>query len=295
MNRILCSSGAIIGKANNSDYTLLKEYKDYLNCDGYELMMYSSWYPDLDEVIENIQSYNLCIPVFHSQKSLGESLCGMTASYTDGEYNEHIMTESEDREAFEEGTKRFLLNLKFAKSVGAEKMVLHLWNGIVSDKNISKNVERYGIWKSMADREEIDLLVENVICNTNNPLYNVELVAKSYDDASFVYDTKMAEFHGQTMDLFNEEHEWIVERGKIKHLHINDYGGGYMDWSNMRVLPIGDGHVDFDTFFRKLGCYGYKGDFTVESTALSKNGEVNFQMLNRCFEEIDRLRNKYID
>lgn len=31
MNKILCSSGAIIGKVNNNDYTLLKEYAPRLN------------------------------------------------------------------------------------------------------------------------------------------------------------------------------------------------------------------------------------------------------------------------
>ena len=79
MNKVLCSSGAIIGKANNCDHTLLKEYAPKLNCDGYELMMYSAWYPVLDDVISDIKSYGLDIPVMHSQKSLGEALCGMKA------------------------------------------------------------------------------------------------------------------------------------------------------------------------------------------------------------------------
>lgn len=295
MNKILCSSGAIIGKANNCDYRLLKEFAPKLECDGFELMMYSPWYKVLDDMISEVKSYGLCIPVVHSQKSLGESLCGMTASFSEsGEYSQYIMTDDEDKEAFKEGTERFLLNIKMAEELGAEKMVLHLWNGIASDKNIEKNIERFGIWKSYADKVGVNLLVENVICNTNDPLYNVNLVAKAYEDAGFVYDTKMAEFHGQTMDLFNDDYEWIVKGGRIKHLHINDYGGGYMDFSDMRVLPIGAGHVDFESFFEKLGSYGYDGDYTVESTMLSKNGDVNFAVLNECFEKIRALRDKYV-
>lgn len=90
MNRILCSSGAIIGKANNNDYTLLKEYAPKLNCDGFELMMSSSWYDILDDVITKVKSYGLSIPVIHSQKSLGESLCGMTTTYADGQFYNYV-------------------------------------------------------------------------------------------------------------------------------------------------------------------------------------------------------------
>lgn len=294
MNRILCSTGAIIGKPNNNDYRLLKEYAPKLQCDGFELMISSSWYADIDNILDEIKSYGLTIPSIHSQKSLGESLCGMTASFDGNSFSEHIMTEEEDRLAFEDGTRRFLLNLKAAQKLGSEKIVLHLWNGIVSDKNIQKNVERFSVWKDLADKAGVDLLVENVICNTNDPLYNVNLVAKAYSDAGFVYDTKMAEFHGQTMDLFGPDYEWIVRDGRIKHLHVNDYSGGYMDWSNMKVLPVGKGHVDFDAFFAKLAEYGYPYDCTVEATALDKNRHVDFDMLNECFGRLRGLLDKYL-
>lgn len=294
MNKILCSTGAFIGKANSNDYTLLKEYAERLNCDGFELMMSSSWYSIPDKVTDSIRSYGLNIPALHSQKSLGESLAGKIVTYSDGSFHEYVMTKEEDEAAFKDGTERFLLNLKLAEGIGAEKIVLHLWNGTVSDRNIEKNVDRFGLWNEMAKKAGISLLVENVICNTNDPLYNVDLVAKAYKDAGFVYDTKMAEFHNQTMKLFEKDYEYIVKEGRIKHLHVNDYGGGYKDWAHMQVLPIGTGHIDFDSFFKKLGEYGYTGDFTVESTALNKAGEVDFNMLNGCFEKLKTLRDKYI-
>lgn len=294
MNKILCSSGAIIGKANSNDYSLLKEYAPKLNCDGFELMMSSSWYPVLDDVISAVKSYCLDIPVIHAQKSLGEALAGMEVTFSQGCFHERIMTSEEDKAAYKDGTDRFLMNLKLARELGAEKMVLHLWNGVVSDKNIEKNVERFDAWKKAADNFGVRLLVENVICNTNDPLYNVNLVAKAYPDACFVYDTKMAEFHEQTMRLFEPEYEHIVKDGRIRHLHVNDYGGGYMDWAHMQVLPIGAGHIDFDKFFCSLGQYGYKEDYTVESTALSDNGDVDFEMLNACFDRLRDLRDKYI-
>lgn len=290
MNRILCSTGAILGKANNNDYTLLKEYAPKLNCDGFELLMTNSWYPVLDDVISKVKSYGFSIPVVHAQKSLGEALCGMTTTYSEGRFHDYVMTREEDEEKYKEGTDRFLLNLKLAEQVGAEKIVLHLWNGDVSDKNIEKNVERFGTWKKLADKTGIELLVENVICNVKDPLYNMELVAKAYKDAGFVYDTKMAEFHGQTMKIFEPDHKWLLGEWRIRHLHVNDYGGGYMDWAHMNTLAIGEGKINFEAFFNSFSEYSYKGDYTVESTALFKSGEVDLDMLNRCFEKIREIR-----
>ena len=39
MNRILCSTGALIGRPNGRDYTLLNECAKRLDCDGFEFMI----------------------------------------------------------------------------------------------------------------------------------------------------------------------------------------------------------------------------------------------------------------
>ena len=67
-----------------------------------------------------------------------------------------------------------------------------------------------------------------------------------------------------------------------------------MDWAHMQVLPIGAGHIDFASFFAKLGEYGYRGDFTVESTALAKDGSIDYDMLNGCFIKIRELKEQYL-
>ena len=48
MNRILCSTGALIGRPNGRDYRLLEECVRRLECDGFEFMMYSTWYDQAD-------------------------------------------------------------------------------------------------------------------------------------------------------------------------------------------------------------------------------------------------------
>lgn len=271
----------------------MKQYAELLRCDGFELMIGKSWYPQMDEMIETVKSHGLNIPVIHANKALGEYLCGMNRTYENGHFNEYFMTDVEEQELFEKGTELFRLNLRAAQGLGARKMVLHLWNGVPSDRRLENNVKRYGTWKKMADEAGVDLMVENVICNVNDPLSNILQVADAYGDAHFVYDTKMAEFHGQTLQLFEEPYVRLLKEGMIRHLHINDYGGGYKDWSHMEVLPIGGGHVDFDTFFRRIFEYGYDGDYTVETTALDDNGNVDVSVLNDCFDKIrEYLKNK---
>ena len=120
-------------------------------------------------------------------------------------------------------------------------------------------------------------------------MYDIGLVRKAYPDTDYVFDTKMAEFHGQTMQLFDPEWDWMLKEGRIKHLHVNDYGGGIRDWGNLKVLPIGKGHVDFAAFFAKLKEYDYRGDYTVEATAFDKTGTVDIKMLNDCIAGLREL------
>lgn len=185
MNKILCSSGAILGKANHNDYELLGQFAKEFTCDGFELMIGRSWYSQLDEMIETVKSFGLFIPVIHANKMLGEYLCGMTRTFENGAFQEYFMTDEEEQELFDRGTELYKLNLKAAKELQAEKMVLHLWNGVPSDRRLDNNIKRFGAWKKMADEAGVDLLVENVICNVNDPLSNMNWAAATRTGATW--------------------------------------------------------------------------------------------------------------
>lgn len=72
MNRILCSTGALIGRPNGRDFYLLKDLAIQLACDGFEFMMYSSWYEKIHEIIDFFNMSGFCIPVMHCDKHIGE-------------------------------------------------------------------------------------------------------------------------------------------------------------------------------------------------------------------------------
>jgi sugar phosphate isomerase/epimerase len=268
MHRVLCSTGAITGEPNGYDYKLLGELSKRLTCDGFELMMDSPWYREIEELKSYLLSARLNIPVVHCEKSIGEMIS------IGGDEN------------LEKAMQWFEMDCDVARYVGAGKLVLHLWGGRASDSDFGKNIAAYLRLLGIAQRYGLDLLIENVVCNRENPMKHLCELKEKYPEIHFIFDTKMAAFHQQLDLLYEEKYDWLWKEGHICHYHVNDYAGGYMDWSNLRTLPIGKGNVDFGKFFAFIKKTGYKGDFTVEATAFDNAGIVNVEMLNEQFGRI---------
>lgn len=268
MSQILCSTGALIGRPNNRDYTLLKELAGKLECDGFEFMMYESWYDQVERLVAALKEFSLHIPVMHCEKHIGEAIS------------------AGGRENRGEAFRRYRINCDIAEKLGAGKLVIHLWDGITSDSHFENNLEAFGELRKIAESRGIDLLVENVVCNCENPMKHWCELAERYPDVHFIFDTKMAAFHEQLDLLYREEYAWLWRDGHIRHFHVNDYGGGYMEWAKLKTLPIGAGHIDFAEFFDFIRRTGYDDTFTVEATAFNSEGIVDTEMLNRCFQGI---------
>ena len=268
MAKILCSTGTMIGRPNGRDYRLIEKYVPQLQCDGFEFMMYSSWYEEVEALTEYLKSLKLYIPVVHVQKGIGEKIS------IGGPEN------------FEEAYRLFEINCKLASEIGAAKLVIHLWDGLPSDKQFENNVKAYPVLREIAKKYGLDLLVENVVCNQQDPLTHMVELEEKYPDIHYIFDTKMAAFHSQLDKLYDPEYAWLWKDGHIRHYHVNDYGGGHMDWANLRTLPIGKGHIDFERFFDYIYKIGYNDTFTVEATAFDETGVVDVDMLNDQFGQI---------
>lgn len=266
-NRIFCSTGALIGRPNGRDYTLLNRCAEQIGCDGFEFMMYDTWYGEIDRLKRFMENFPKPIPVFHVEKQIGERISR----------NEEGDTET--------ALSLFEVNCGLAQAFGADRLVLHLWNGIHSDKNIAHNIALYPSLHEISEQYALHLTVENVVCNHADPLLHWKALADRYPEIEFTFDTKMAAFHGQLDELYQEENKRLT--AQIRHMHINDYGGGYMEWSKLKTLHIGDGQIDFASFFRWVREIGYDEDFTVEATSFGQSGEIDFEKMN---ETIRRLR-----
>jgi len=180
----------------------------------------------------------------------------------------------------------FEINCDFAKSIGAETLVLHLWGGRASDGQIQNNIAAYPRLEETARQYGLDLLVENVVCNTENPMKHLCELREKYTNIHFLFDTKMAAFHEELELLYEKEYEWLWKDDHIRHYHVNDYAGGYMDWANLSALPLGTGKLDMERFFAFLRENGYDGDFTTEGVAFDAEGNVDVELLNRQFAYI---------
>ncbi|MBR4083807.1 MAG: sugar phosphate isomerase/epimerase [Lachnospiraceae bacterium] len=268
MAEILCSIGAIISKPNGRNYRKLEELAKQLDCDGYEFMMEKPWYDEMGDLTAYLKDIQLYMPVMHCEKSIGEkiSLGG--------------------KENLSEVLRLFEINCKLAKAIRSKKLVIHLWGGRTSDSRFENNINTYAVLKERAEYYGLELLVENVVCNKQDPLTHICELAHIYPGIGFVVDTKMAAFHSQQEKIYEPEYSWLWQEGHIRHYHINDYAGGYMDWPNLTTLVIGDGKIDFKKFFHLVRETGYDGTFTTEASAYFSDGNVNVEKLNRQFQRI---------
>ena len=270
MHEVFCSTGALIGRPNGRDYRLLKVFCPQLECDGIELMIYPDWYGEYEELLAFLKPLNIRIPVLHCEKAV----------------TEHVTKGG--REELQEAFRLFRINCRIAAETGAVKMVLHLWNGILSDSRFENNLAAFGDMRRTAEEFGLDLLVENVVCRMD-PMTHWKELYRVYPDIHFVFDTKMADFHRQLDLAYEPEYAWLWQEDHIRHLHVNDYAGGYMDWDHMRVLPIGQGHINFSRFFSFVRSTGYRGDYTLEVTGFDPEGKVHIDVLNRQFADVRKM------
>lgn len=268
---VLCSSGALVTRFNGRDPRILRAVWPELKADGLEFMIYPSWDGKLDEIEETVLSFSrdlsVNIPVVHADKRIGELL----SQGSDGE--------------LEEAKARFVRGLETAERLKSSLMVLHLWGGPASDRHIERNISVLHEYYTEAEKHGVLLTVENVVCAVHSPLAHIERIMREFHEARFTVDTKMAEFHRELPETIACEPLW---QGAAAHLHVNDYGGGVKDFSDLRVLHIGEGHVDFEPFFDRVRASGYSGWATVESTSVRPDGSIDFEKMNRSLSAVRR-------
>jgi len=269
MNKVLCSTGTFIGRLNDFDYKLIEPYSSKINCDGFEMMIEPFWNSaeQLGEIADYLASYKLNFITLHADKSIGE-----------------LISKNESGD-LEEALRRFDLNCRTAAKIGAKLVVLHLWGGTASDKNIDFNIKIFADLLIIAEKYGVIITVENVVCNTRSPLEHLCALYNIYgDDVKFIIDVRHAEFHKILKETCETEYLWA----NVLHTHIADYKGGYMDWTKLRpVLRPGTGDVDFTYFFEFLKKIKYKGSFALEAGARTDDGTANdFEKLNESLDFI---------
>jgi len=71
-SKVLCSTGAFIGRVNERNYKLIIENAQKIHCDGFEFMLYPSWYDVIDQLVYDLKATDIAFPIVHIDKQVGE-------------------------------------------------------------------------------------------------------------------------------------------------------------------------------------------------------------------------------
>ena len=252
-NLILCSTGTFIHTWNGRDHTLIEKMKPNLVYPGFEIFMFD-YYADFPDEYEDIAKIVL------AAKENGAVFYSMHTNKRIGD----LISRNENND-IENALRLFEWNCGYAVKFGVKLLVLHLWGGLPSDKNIEVNIDMFPKLKEISDRHNLILTVENIVCNTYKPLEHMKKLWELYkSDVKFTIDVRQAEFHKSLIETCESSFLW--ENNLVLHLHISDFSGGYMDWPMLRVHPaLSRGDVDFGYFFSFLKSINYQGSIAVES------------------------------
>ena len=238
-NKIFCSTGTIVGRANGFNYRLFTDNHREIDADGFELMMVHAYYGVLSKLSRDIERSGAPIEVLHADKDV------LKKAFSD-----------------------FETNCTLAEDIGAKKVVFHLWSAPDSDRFFDKNLAYLPYLVEISEKHGVMLLIENVPCAIGDPYSRLCEIEEKYPDVSFIFDTRFGAFHEQT-DRFLES-PWI-ENGKIAHMHFSDYTGPSRTFSSLRPIPhLGDGIVGFDKIMPIISGK-YHGSITLESPEIRED------------------------
>jgi len=274
-NMILCSTGLIVNMSNDQNHALIAEYLPALKYDGFELEAKPSHidnpgrFAAADAAILAAIDKGAKFYTMHTYKEIGS-----------------LISRNGDGDA-EKALRLFEDNCHNAVRYGIKLLVLHLWGGRDSDKNIGFNLAFYPKLKAIADRRGLILTVENIVCNTHRPLQHMRRLWEMYGgEVRFTIDTRQAEFHKSLRQTCESDFLW--DNNLVEHLHISDYSGAEYDWE--KFLPndtyLGRGDVDFDYFWGFLRSAGFVGLVTAEKRKIDPGNDDYLHNLNMVYDFI---------
>jgi sugar phosphate isomerase/epimerase len=264
--RLVCSTGAFTRFPDRADHRAILDFGPNFDVEGLELVVFPTW--DLDVVALDLLKSGLRFPVIHADKTVGAGLGASKAA------------------AREAGVARLAKNVRLAETLGAELIVLHLWDSPESDANLDRNLETLARCHEAASRAGVEFAVETLPSNHSTPLGNIRKVIDTDGRLTVALDTEFLALHGELTIAFGAN--WLWERGVIRHIHIKDFDGSLRDANGRRrYLHPGEGDIDFDTLARTLKRRGFTGTVSLESSAVGPDGAVD---VRRVEESLSLLR-----
>lgn len=246
--RPLLPTGAV---TRNPDYTDHRRILEHVPPDDLELSIYSTW----DErVVEDL--HGLPIVAAHADKRTGATLSTDTPDF-----------------------HRFELDCRIAAGLGADLVVLHLWELPDGDRHLGRNLDRLPALLDVAEEHGLTLAVETIPCTAGTPIDNVRRACERDPRCRVTLDTEFLAVHGQLEQAYE-----LAE--VIAHVHVKDFDPAVWGTKPRRYLLPGEGVLDIDGF---LGRLPFDGTLTLEMSAVRDGGGIDVDRLETARSWLRRL------
>lgn len=266
---LLCSTGAISRSSDHTSYQRVLCYGPQLDVDGLELIFYTSWYPDIERIADELRAAKLHIPVMHAEKDIG------------------VILGSASTEERQQSVRLLAENCRLGSLIGVRVLVLHLWDWPHLDDSLEYNLEPLHRCIDVVEQHGIKLAIETIPARHADPLTNVQR-AFQRDQRSYVaLDTEFLAQYAQMDAVFATP--WLWEHERVQHIHIKDYDGQPFKDGKRRYLHPGEGNIDFVRFFNQLKQHHYTGYVSLESPVIDNNGDVNIERLQESLNFVRGL------
>lgn len=258
--------------SRNSIYTShlqVLRYGPQLDVDGFELMFYKPWYPDIERIADELRASQLSIPVMHAEKDIGVLLG--SASAEDRQHSVYLLAE----------------NCRLGSLIGTHIVVLHLWGWPQLDDYLEYNLEQLHRCIDAAEQYGIKLAIETIPARHADPLTNVQRAFRQDQRSYIALDTEFLAQYEQMDAVFVTP--WLWEHERVQHIHIKDFDGQPFRDGKRRYLHPGEGNIDFVRFFTQLKQHHYTGYVSLESPTINNNGYVDIGRLQESLNFVRAL------
>ena len=242
-----------------TDHRFLLDELSYIDCTGFEFMIYSVWMEHYQEVARELKASGVRFDSMHGPKQTGR-----------------LLSET-DPESHKQAQKLLRDSIDTAQDLGVSVLTVHLWDQNSTDPKLKRNLDSLYDLKDYAADRGVNISVE-FIPHTRGGGYvpTAEYLYRNMDKAfSFTLDLEFASWNNEIADM-------VRFADRISNVHIRDYNGSPVDEKGRRYYCLpGLGKTDFAFAFRELKKKGYNGLYTLEARHYSTK-DINESLAMLC-------------
>ncbi len=260
--RLLCSTGTFSRYPDLTDYRSILVYSPELEVDGFELMYYPDWTPEIEHIAADLRDTGLRFPAIHAEKGIGPALV------------------SSQREEREQGWQWMQASCQLGSLLGARLLIFHLWGLPGSDERIEQNLQNLEDCIALTEKFGLQLAIETIPCRRADPLSNLRLAIEQDARCLVALDTEFLAMHNQLEAALHAD--WLWQHNRVQHIHVKDYDGDKYSTDNYRrYLHPGEGRINFAQFFEVLKQRKFSGYISLEASVVNRDGTRDMLQLKR--------------